>query len=43
MVAKSGETLLAQALRALYILETLGGEEGFGKAIEWGIFEGILP
>ena len=27
----------------IYILETLKGEEGFGRAIEWGIFEGILP
>ena len=26
-----------------YILETLRGEEGFGRAIKWKIFEGILP
>ena len=26
-----------------YILETLRGEEEFGRAIKWGIFNGILP
>jgi len=31
------------ALGNTYILETLKGEEGFGRAIKWGIFKGILP
>ena len=26
-----------------YILEILKEEEGFGRAIKWGIFKGILP
>ena len=26
-----------------YILETLRGEEEFGRVIKWGIFKGILP
>ena len=43
VVTQSGETLSDQALCAWYILETLRGEEGFGGAIEWGVFEGILP
>ena len=27
----------------VYILETLKGEEEFGRAMKWGIFKGILP
>ena len=44
VISKAIEEFLNKCLLcAQYILETLRGEEEFGRAIEWGIFEGILP